>query len=111
MARMAGVRALMGKRLARWFRSKSSDERAAASVPAAAADHPGLLIVRAWIERGSPEPFRAHIRLTTDVSAGFERSSTLTRAEDVCATVAEWLADCERHATSGDTRSAGEEPG
>lgn len=107
---MAGVRAVIRKRLTSWRRAKSSDEHPGASVRAAAADHPGLLIIRAWIERGSPEPLRAHIRLTTDVSAGFERSLTLTRAEDVCATVAEWLADCEREATSHGTPSDGEDP-
>ena len=107
---MAGVPAVMRGRLARWFRARSSDEDVAASVRAAAADHPGLLIIRAWIERGSPEPLRAHIRLTSDVSSGFERSLTLTRAEDVCATVAAWLADCERHAAPEDTPGTGEEP-
>ena len=106
---MAGVRAVKLKRLPRWLRAKSSDEHPGASVRAAAADHPGLLIIRAWIERASPEPLRAHIRLTTDVSAGFERSLTLTRVEDVCATVAEWLADCERQATSDGAAGAGED--
>jgi hypothetical protein len=32
----------------------------------------GLLIIRAWIEKGSRKPLRAHIRATTDVSKGFE---------------------------------------
>jgi hypothetical protein len=36
----------------------------------------GLFIIRAWIEEGSSEPLRAHIRLTTDVSSGFEDSMT-----------------------------------
>ena len=108
--RMARVPAVMRKRLARWRRAESSHEDAAASVRAAAADHPGLLIIRAWIERESPEPLRAHIRLTTDVSSGFERSVTLTRPEDICVTVAEWLAECERHATSGDSPNTGRKP-
>ncbi len=107
---MAPVRAVIRERLARWVRAKSSDEHVGAGVRAAAADHPGLLIVRTWIERESPEPLRAHIRLTTDVSAGFERSLTLTRADDVCATVAQWLADCERKVTSDDSPGAGEDP-
>ena len=101
---------MIRKRLAGWLRAKSPQEYGGASVRAAAADHPGLLILRAWTERGSNEPLRAHIRLTTDVSEGFERSLTLTRAEDVCSTVAEWLADCERQATSDDTPGAGEHP-
>ncbi len=37
----------------------------------------GLLIIRAWIEPGSSEPLRAHIRLSTDGSAGIERTLTL----------------------------------
>ena len=107
---MTPKRGVIRERLARLLRAKASDDQAGSSVRAAAADHPGLLIIRAWIERGSPEPLRAHIRLSTDVSVGFERSLTLTRAEDVCATVAEWLADCERQATSDETPSAGEDP-
>ena len=55
-------------------------------------DRTGLLIVRAWIEEGSPEPLRAHIRITSDVSAGLERTLVLARPEEVCATVQEWLA-------------------
>jgi hypothetical protein len=53
----------------------------------------GLLIIRAWIEEGSSEPLRTQIRISTDVSAGIERTLTLARAEDVCATVHEWLAE------------------
>ncbi len=33
-------------------------------------DRTALLIIRAWLERGSLEPLRARVRLTTDVSAG-----------------------------------------
>ena len=60
---------------------------------AMASDRTGLLIISAWTERGSPEPLRAQVRLTTDVSAGFQRTVTPARAEEVCATVQEWLAD------------------
>lgn len=56
-------------------------------------DRTGLLIIRAWIEEGSPEPLRARIRLTRDVSAGIERTLTVSRVEQVGATVEEWLAD------------------
>lgn len=56
-------------------------------------DRTGLLIIRAWIEEGSSRPLRAQIRVTTDVSAGFERSLTSSGVEEVCATVREWLAD------------------
>jgi len=56
-------------------------------------DHTGLLIIRAWTEPGSSAPLRAEVRLSTDISTGIERTVTLTRAEAVCATVQEWLAD------------------
>ena len=53
----------------------------------------GLLIIRAWIEEGSSEPLRAHIRLTTDVSSGFEDSMTLSQVPAVCEAVETWLGD------------------
>lgn len=56
-------------------------------------DQTGLLIIRAWIEEGSSKPLRAQLRLTSDVSAGIERSQTLTSVEDVSVAVQEWLAD------------------
>lgn len=55
-------------------------------------DRTGLLIIRAWTEPGSSESLRAQVRLTTDVSAGFEPALTFARSEMVCATVQEWLA-------------------
>lgn len=58
-----------------------------------AGDRTALLIIRAWIEEGSSEPLRAQIRLTADISSGFERTLTLARAGAVYATVQEWLAD------------------
>jgi len=51
----------------------------------------GLFIIRAWIEEGSSVPLRAHIRLTTDVSSGFEDSLTLSQVSAVCEAVATWL--------------------
>jgi len=54
-------------------------------------DRTGLLIIRAWVEEGSSEPLRAEVRISTDVSAGFERTLNLARADAVCATVEEWL--------------------
>ena len=56
-------------------------------------DKTGLLIIRAWVEEGSSEPLRADVRTTTDVSAGIERTVTLARAEEVGATVQNWLAE------------------
>jgi hypothetical protein len=55
-------------------------------------DHTGLLIIRAWVEPGSTQPLRAHIRIATDVSAGVERTLTLAQPDEVGATVQEWLA-------------------
>ncbi len=66
-----------------------------------AGDQTGLLIIRAWIEPGSSEPLRAHIRVSTDVSAGIERTVTLTRSADVCALVQVWLDDMVRTRASG----------
>ena len=106
---MTGVRAVMPKRLAGGQRAESFNEDLGASLSSAVADHPGLLIIRTWIEPGSSEPFRANIRLTTDVSGGFERSLTLAGAEDVLATVEEWLAACQRKAGSAVALSAGEQ--
>lgn len=55
-------------------------------------DRTGLLVIRAWIEKGSSEPLRAQLRLSTDVSAGFETTTTVSRPEEVIAAVQEWLA-------------------
>ena len=65
-------------------------------------DRTGLLIIRAWIEDGSSEPLRAHLRLSTDVSTGFERTVTLARPEAVCDTVQEWLNDVMKLAEGAD---------
>jgi hypothetical protein len=51
----------------------------------------GLLVIRAWVEPGSASPLRAQIRLTTDVSVGFERSRTVTQADAVMEIVQSWL--------------------
>jgi hypothetical protein len=51
----------------------------------------GVLILRVWIEQGSAQPLRAHIRCTTDISSDDERSMTLTRIDAVCQTVRDWL--------------------
>lgn len=60
---------------------------------ATADNRTGLLIIRAWTEAGSSEPLRAYVRLSTDVTAGIERTLTLCRSDEVCATVGEWLSD------------------
>jgi hypothetical protein len=67
-------------------------------------DHTALMIIRAWIEPGSSEPLRAQIRISTDVSAGIERTLTLARPEAVCATVQSWLAEIVSRADTGGTQ-------
>jgi hypothetical protein len=52
-----------------------------------------LLIIRAWVEEGSADPLRADIRYRMDVSAGVDRTVTLTRPEAVSALVEAWLRD------------------
>jgi len=66
-----------------------------------ASERTGLLVIRTWVEPGSSRPLRAQVRLTRDVSAGFERTLTLARADAVSAVVQEWLADvsCEAELT------------
>jgi hypothetical protein len=53
----------------------------------------GLLIIRAWVEPGSSSPLRAQIRLTTDVSEGFDGSLTVTQEQAVVDAVEAWLSD------------------
>jgi hypothetical protein len=53
----------------------------------------GLMIIRTWLEPGSPKPLRVQIRLTTDISMGFEREVTLADIPAVSAAVETWLHD------------------
>lgn len=53
----------------------------------------GLMIIRAWIEKGSKEPLLAQIRLTTDISGALTKEITLTDISGVQASVGQWLAD------------------
>ena len=64
----------------------------------------GLFIIRVWIEEGSSEPLRARIRLTTDVSSGFEDSMTLSQVHAVCEAVATWLGDMLSGSAPSSTR-------
>ncbi len=59
------------------------------------ADRTALLIIRAWVEEGSLEPLRANIRLTTDISTGFERTITLARPKAVEDAVGAWLREIQ----------------
>jgi hypothetical protein len=51
----------------------------------------GLLIIRAWLEPGSSEPLRAHIRITSDISTGIERTVALAESDTVMELVDDWL--------------------
>jgi hypothetical protein len=73
--------------------TEAEDEAQPGDEPPANTDKTGLLIIRAWVEEGSSKPLRADVRATTDVSAGFDRTVTLARPEEVGATVQEWLAE------------------
>jgi hypothetical protein len=76
--------------------SAETDDAAEAQLGDEAArksDKTGLLIIRAWVEEGSSARLRAAVRATTDVSTGFDRTVTLARADEVGATVQEWLAE------------------
>ncbi len=53
----------------------------------------GLLVVRAWMEAGSPDPLRATIRLTTDTAGGFTSELHLSDADAVTDVVRAWLQD------------------
>jgi hypothetical protein len=59
-------------------------------------DRVGLLIIRVWIEGGSSAPLRAHIRHTTDLSAGLQDGATVTDETAVAAVVRGWLRDVVR---------------
>jgi hypothetical protein len=70
-------------------------------------DNTGLLIIRAYVERGSSAPLRAEVRLTSDVSAGIERTVVLADAELVAEVVRGWLNDILGGPTAGSGRHAG----
>jgi hypothetical protein len=53
----------------------------------------GLLIIRAWIEKGSSKTLRAHIRSTTDVANGFTSERTVADVTSTSEVVESWLED------------------
>jgi hypothetical protein len=52
-----------------------------------------LLTIRAWCEDGSDHPLRAEIRLTNDVSAGFQHHLTVAHEEKAFEAVRAFLED------------------
>jgi hypothetical protein len=51
----------------------------------------GLLVIRAWVEEGSAEPLRAHVRVTGDISTGAARTVTISEPAAVVELVETWL--------------------
>ena len=73
-------------------------------------DRTALLIIRAWLEDGSPRPLRAQIRFTTDVSLGIEGALTLTDITEIGEAVQAWLKDVSSNGRSPEApgRSGGD---
>jgi hypothetical protein len=63
-----------------------------------------LLTIRAWCEDRSDDPLRAEIRLTKDVSSGFQHHLTVAHTETVVAAVRAFLEDV---LLSSDARRSG----
>lgn len=53
----------------------------------------GLLIIRAWMQKGSDRPLRVEVRLTGDVGHGFDREVLFSESAPVQAMMAAWLAE------------------
>ena len=73
-----------------------------------------LLTIRAWVERGSSAPLRATIRVSKDVSGGFDKTTTVTTPEAAAETVKDWLNDVlvtDLVADGDDPASSGESAG
>jgi|EndMetStandDraft_3_1072993.scaffolds.fasta_scaffold2343617_1 hypothetical protein len=66
----------------------------------------GLLIIRAWVEKGSHKPLRAHIRATTDVSKGLKSELTVSDTASASAEVESWLGDVEKAAADDDAATS-----
>jgi hypothetical protein len=50
-----------------------------------------LLMIRTWQEDGSEQPFRAQIRIATDLSSGFASSVNVAQRDSVLEIVREFL--------------------
>jgi len=66
-----------------------------------------LLLIRMRVEVGSAMPLRIHIRTTSDVSRGFERSSTFADIDEALDTIRAWFVDVHDSTNdNGATRGA-----
>ena len=72
-----------------------------------ASNNTGLLIIRASVESGSSAPLRARIRLTSDVSVGFQHTLTLDDKDVVAGVVQSWLDDILDGSAAGSGALAG----
>lgn len=70
-------------------------------------DQVGLLIVRVWVETGSARPARLQLRATTDPSAGFTRTHTVTDIEEAITVIRAFL----HTVLDGDASSSPPAPG
>jgi hypothetical protein len=66
----------------------------------------GLLIIRAYLDPESSRPLRAELRLTSDVSAGIERTLNLVDPDRVAEAVRSWLEDMLQGPVAGSDRHA-----
>jgi len=73
-------------------------------------DQLGLLIVRVWVEPGSVRPARLQIRATTDLSAGFACTRTLTDVEEAITVIRSFLNSVLSGDTTGDRPVPGAAP-
>lgn len=73
-------------------------------------DQVGLLIVRVWVEPGSARPARLELRATTDPSAGFTRTRTVTDIEEAITAIRAFLHTVLSGDTSGPALAAAPAP-
>jgi hypothetical protein len=57
----------------------------------------GLLIIRVWMEQGSPEPFRATIRATADVGSAAPVSLSVAEPDEVVLAVRRFIQQVVRN--------------
>jgi hypothetical protein len=70
-----------------------------------------LLTIRAWTEEGSDHPLRAEIRLTKNVSTGFQSTLTVAESEKVMDTVRIFLRDVVASSATDAPVTLGSHPG
>ena len=51
----------------------------------------GVLVVRAWVEGGTPEGLRARITQSRDLTSGEQLVTTTAHVEEIIGTIRAWL--------------------